>query len=84
VTDKFLLENTALQPVKETAHATTRNEIFVDENPGDKNAYRHGCILIGDEFIFRHAFKVMLDGMIFRQQKIVTHYPTGKGFHRVC
>ena len=53
--------------------STTRNGIFVDENPGDENAYRQGCVLIGDEFIFRHAFTVMLDGMIFRQQKIVTH-----------
>ena len=63
---------------------TTRDGGFVDENPGDKNAYRHGCVLIGDEFIFRQAFKVMLDGMISRQEKIVTHYPSGKGFHHVC
>ena len=63
---------------------TTRNGIFVDENPGDKNAYRQGCVLIGDEFIFCHAFTVMLDGMIFRQQKIVTHYLTRKGFHGLC
>jgi hypothetical protein len=63
---------------------TTRDGGFVDENPGDKNAYRHGCVLIGDEFIFRQAFKVMLDGMISRQEKIITHYPSGKGFHRVC
>lgn len=30
------------------AASTTRNVIFVDENPGDEIANRHGYVLIGD------------------------------------
>jgi hypothetical protein len=63
---------------------TTRDVIFVDEKPGDEVAYRHGYVLIGDEFIWRQALKLMLDGLLFRQRKIVTHYQTRKGCHRLC
>ncbi|KAK1627079.1 hypothetical protein QYE76_001394 [Lolium multiflorum] len=57
---------------------TTRDGGFVDENPGDKNAYRQGCVLIGDEFIFRQAFKAMDRSWITDgTKKFTTKYMAG-------